>query len=532
MVSQNFSSGNSRLIKDALCHRLLVVSLLILLGGCRFSSSSDRPPGYLIIGIESNPLQLDPRYSTDANSARIGGLIYSSLLRFDENSQLQPELAENWQRIDPLTYVFDLRKKVRFHNGMPLTAADVKFTYESIVLAKNRSPKRALLKPLQAIDQLGPYRLRFRLVAPYAPFPEHFTLGIVPASSTGDAASSATPPAGSGPFMLESLQSGERVTLKANPSYWEGKPSIAGLVFKVVPDAMVRVLEFKKGSIGFMQNDLEPDVLPWIKQNTNADIEARQGTTFQYIGINLTHPILMHKKVRQALALAIDRESIIRHLIKNLGTAASGLLSPLNWAYDGTVNQWPHDPERAKQLLDAAGFPDPDGDGPLPRFKLSFKSTNLDLRRRIAEALKEQLQRVGIKLEIRTYEWGTFFSDIKKGNFHLYSLAWVGIQDPDVYYQIFHSDSVPPNGDNRGHYSNLQVDRLLELGRTAANTMERKRIYSEVQRILAEDLPYIPLWWWKNVIVKTPSLQSFVPYPDGDFTAFKKVSFRSPAPSQ
>jgi peptide/nickel transport system substrate-binding protein len=527
MVSQNFTSGNSRLIRKNTYHRLLVISLIVVLGGCRYSSSSNQNPSYLVVGIESNPLQLDPRYSTDANSVRIGGLIYNSLLRSGENSQLQLELAENWQRVDPQTYIFDLRRNITFHNGQPLTAADVKFTYESILQAKNLSPKRALLKPLQAIDQLGPYRLRFRLAAPHAPFLEHFTIGIVPASLAGNAALSATPPAGSGPFMLESLQSGETVTLKANPSYWEGKPSIAGLVFKVVPDAMVRVLEFKKGSIGFVQNDLEPDMLPWIKRNTDANIEARQGTTFQYIGINLTHPILSNKKVRQALALAIDRQSIIRHLLKELGTPASGLLSPLNWAYEGTVNQWPHDPEKAKQLLDEAGFPDPDGDGPRARFKLSFKSTNIDLRRRIAEALKEQLQRVGIELEIRTYEWGTFFSDIKKGNFHLYSLAWVGIQDPDIYHQIFHSTSVPPNGDNRGHYSNPQVDRLLEQGRTATDTTERKRIYAEVQRILADDLPYIPLWWWKNVIVKTSSLQGFVPYPDGDFTALKKVSFRS-----
>jgi peptide/nickel transport system substrate-binding protein len=486
----------------------------------------------LIIGIESNPLQLDPRYATDANSVRIGGLIYNALLRADENSRLQPELAEDWQQLDAQTYIFDLRKHVRFHDGAPLTAADVKFTYESMQQARNLSPKRALLMPLEAIDQLGPYRLRFRLAAPHAPFPEQFTIGIVPAGSTADAGSSATPPVGSGPFILESLQSGEAVTLKANPSYWEGKPSLAGLVFKVVPDAMVRVLEFKKGSIGFMQNDLEPDVLPWIKQNTDADIEIRQGTTFQYIGINLTHPILRHKKVRQALALAIDRTNIIHHLIKDLGTPASGLLSPLNWAYEGTVHQWPYDPQRAKQLLDEAGFPDPDGDGPQPRFKLSFKSTNLDLRRRIAEALKEQLQKVGIELEIRTYEWGTFFSDIKKGNFHLYSLAWVGIQDPDIYYQIFHSGSAPPNGDNRGHYSNPRVDLLLEKGRTAATTLERKRIYHEVQRILAEDLPYVPLWWWKNVVVKTPSLQGFGSYPDGDLIAFKKASFRSPYLSQ
>jgi peptide/nickel transport system substrate-binding protein len=183
-------------------------------------------------------------------------------------------------------------------------------------------------------------------------------------------------------------------------------------------------------------------------------------------------------------------------------------------------------------LLDDAGYPDPDGDGPRPRFKLSFKSTNLDLRRRIAEALKEQLQRVGVELEIRTYEWGTFFGDIKAGNFHLYSLAWVGIEDPDIYYQIFHSASVPPNGDNRGHYSNPQMDQLLEEGRTAVDITERKRIYAEIQRLLAEDLPYIPLWWWKNVVVKTPSLQGFVPYPDGDFASLKKVSLQSQISNQ
>jgi peptide/nickel transport system substrate-binding protein len=512
-------------------YRYLVVGLLAILGGCRFSSSPDHPASYLVVGIESNPLQLDPRYSMDANSVRLGGLIYNSLLRSDENSQLRPDLAASWHRVDEQTYIFDLRTNVTFHNGRPLTAADVKFTYESILQPDNHSPKRALLKPLRGIDQLGPYRLRFRLAAPYAPFLEHFTIGIVPADSAANPSRS-TPPVGSGPFVLESFESGETVTLRANPSYWEGKPLVAGLIFKVVPDAMVRVLEFKKGSIGFMQNDLEPDVLPWLKNNTDADIEARQGTTFQYIGINLTHPILKHKKVRQALAYAIDRASIIRHLIKGLGTPATGVLSPLNWAYEGKVHQWSYDPEKAKRLLDEAGFRDPDGDGPLPRFKLSFKSTNLDLRRRIAEALKEQLRRVGIELEIRTYEWGTFFSDIKKGNFHLYSLAWVGVEDPDIYYQIFHSSSVPPNGDNRGRYSNATLDRLLEAGRTTLDTAERKRIYGEVQRILADDLPYIPLWWWKNVIVKTPAIQGFVPYPDGDFISLKNVSLRSQIPNQ
>jgi peptide/nickel transport system substrate-binding protein len=492
---------------------------------CR-PSSEHRTPGYLVAGIESYPLQLDPRYATDANSVRIGNLIYNSLLRADEKSELRPELVESWRAVDDLTYVLDLRKGVTFHDGRPLTAADVKFTYESILRADNRSPKRGLLEPLQAIEQIASHQLKFRLAAPHAPFVEQFTLGIVPSGSRPAHDARHRPPAGSGPFMLAGMEAGEKVTLRTNPNYWDGKPQLAGLIFRTVPDAMVRVLEFKKGTIDFMQNDLEPDMLPWLARNTNADIGSYDGTTYQYIGINLTHPILRHVKVRQALASAVDRDRIIRHVLKGTVTKANGLLAPINWAHDDTVRRWPYDPARAKQLLDEAGFADPDGDGPLPRFRLSFKTTNIDLRRRIAEALKEQLHHIGIELEVRTYEWATFFSDVKKGNFHLYSLAWVGVMDPDILYQIFHSLSVPPRGDNRGRYMNREVDRLLDQGRKTTNRAKRKRVYAQAQQILAEDLPYVPLWWWKNIIVKRPSIEGFVPYPDGELISLQKVFWR------
>ena len=499
----------------------LIVTLALFSTACR-NAPAHRPPGYLVAGIESQPLQLDPRHATDANSVRVGNLIYSSLLRTDEHLRLRPELAASWRRLDERSFEFNLRRGVRFHDGRPLTAADVKFTFESILNPATHSPKRGLLKHLASVEQTGTHELRFKLNAPHAPFVEQFTLGVVPAGSP----SNDKPPPGSGPFMLETVDTGEKVTLKANANYFDGKPPLAGVVFKNVPDAMVRVLEFKKGTIDFMQNDIEPDMLPWLKNNTHADIGVHQGTTFQYIGINLTHPILQHSRVRQAIALAIDRDAIIRHLLKGTGDAASGILAPANWAFDDSVRLWPHDPEKAKRLLDEAGYGDPDGSGPRPRFRLSFKTTNIDLRRRIAEALKEQLQSVGIELEIRSYEWGTFFSDIKQGNFHLYSLAWVGILDPDIQYQIFHSVSVPPNGDNRGRYSNPEIDRLLERGRMTLDEAQRKPIYSEIQKRLAEDLPYVPLWWWRNVVVKQPSVKDFVPYPDGDLISFKQVSMR------
>ena len=523
MVSQNY-------VERSLARRYHplspIVTLLLVFSaaGCR-PTAGERPPGYLVAAIESYPLDLDPRYSTDANSVRIGNLIYNSLLRADANLRLQPELAAEWRRIDERSYYFRLRDDVRFHNGQPLTAADVKYTYQSILEPNQRSPKRGLLKHLAQVEQPGPYQLLFRLDATHAPFVEQFTIGVVP----NGAKNGLYPPPGSGPFRLQSVDAGEKVTLQANPDYWERKPPLAGVVFKNVPDAMVRVLEFKRGAVDFLQNDLEPDLLPWLETNAQANVSVRQGTTYQYIGVNFTQPILKRLKVRQALALAIDRDQIIHHLLKGMGQSANGVLAPDNWAYDAenAVGQtWPYDPQRAKKLLDEAGYPDPDGDGPQPRFRLSFKTTNIDLRRRIAEALKEQLQNVGIELEIRSYEWATFFSDIKKGNFHLYSLAWVGVIDPDVQYQLFHTASTPPNGDNRGRYSNAEVDRLLELGRVTFDESERKRIYRRVQTILAQDLPYIPLWWWKNVVVKKPSIEGFVPYPDGELVSFKNVSLR------
>ena len=494
------------------------VILLAFCFACR-APQDDRPDGYLVAAIESTPLQLDPRYSTDANSVRIGNLLYNALLRYDRNSRLQPELAASWRMLDEHTYEFDLRRDVFFHDGAPLTAADVRYTYESILDPRSRSPKRGPLLPLERIEQINAYRLHFRLRAPHAPFLEQFTQNIVPVR----ARQSHTPPPGSGPFRLEKLES-EKVLLQANTNYWEGRPALRGIVFKIVPDALVRVLEFKQSSIDFMQNDLEPDLLPWLARHTGAHIETNPGTTFQYIGINLSHPILRHVKVRQAIACAVDREKLIRHLLKGTVVEANSVLSPLNWAHDAGTRNWSYDPRLAKQLLDEAGFRDPDNDGPRPRFRLSFKTTNIDLRRRIAEALKEQLAQVGIELELRAYEWGTFFSDVRSGNFHLFSLAWVGIEDPDIYYQIFHSTSVPPNGDNRGRYYNATVDRLLERGRTTIQPDRRRQIYSEVQQILAEDLPYIPLWWWKNVIVRKPNLRGFVPYPDGELISFKKAA--------
>ena len=508
---------------------ILIASLWALSPGC--GKPVDRPPGALVIALESGPTRLDPRYATDAYSARISALIFNSLARPDENSRLQPDLAESWQAVDERTYIFHIRKGIFFHNGRPVTAADVKFTYDSVLDPNIHSPKRGMLRFVESVEQLSPYEVRFRLATPFAPFLEGLTLGIIPEATSADGTPGRESVVGSGPFSLAEFNPGDRVVLKANPSYWEGAPRLSGVVFKVIPDAIVRALEFRKGTVDFIQNDLEPDMLPWLRKNTDASILSEQGTIFQYIGMNLGDPILRRREVREAIGHAIDREAIIRHILKGLAVPATGLLSPQHWAYEPGVARLSYDPEQAKRLLDKGGFPDPDGDGPLPRFKLSYKTTNLDLRKRIAEALQDQLSRIGIELEVRAYEWGTFYGDIQKGNFQVYSLAWVGIMDPDIYYNLYHSSSVPPNGNNRGRYHNQALDKQLEQGRQAMSVEERRRIYGRVQEILAVDLPYIPLWWAKNVVVMKPTVQGFVPHPDGDLISLKTVFFSPSRPA-
>jgi peptide/nickel transport system substrate-binding protein len=488
-------------------------------------SAGDRPPGALVVALESGPTNLDPRYATDADSERIAELVFDSLARPDRNFLPRSELAESWDAPDDRTFIFHLRRGIKFHDGRDLTAADVAYTYRSALDPQNRSPKRGVLRFIESVEPNGPYEVRFHLSAPFAPFTETLTLGIVPQGTPVDGSRLV----GSGPFSLEEFRPGERVVLKANPSYWNGAPRVSGVVFKIIPDAIVRVLEFRKGTVDLIQNYFEPDMLPWLEHNSRAAVNSAQGTNFQYLGMNLEHPILKHREVREAIACAIDRDAIIRHILKDLAVPATGLLAPQHWAYEPSVEPIRFDPQRAKRLLDQAGFPDPDGDGPLPRFKLSFKTTNLDLRKRIAEALKEQLARVGIELEVRTYEWGTFYADVKKGNFHLYSLEWIGVVDPDVYYHLFHSASVPPNGNNRGRYRNPEIDSLLDRGREEMSVDKRRLIYGEVQRILARDLPYIPLWWWRNVAVMQPTLRGFELYPDGNLISLRRISFAPPA---
>jgi peptide/nickel transport system substrate-binding protein len=495
------------------------------LSGCTHSHFD---PQSLTFLIESNPANLDPRFATDAQSQHIDGLIFSSLLQRDGQMNLHGDLAESWESPDPLTYIFHLRKNVRFHNGRPLTSADVKTTFTYILDPANHSPKRGGFRMITAIDTPDPQTVIFHIKEPYASFTWNLArpaIGIVPANAGADFARH---PVGSGPFRFVSQSQDDEVLVERNPNYFGGAPQLARVRFRVVPDAIVRALELRKGSADFEISSLPPDMIPALARQPYLAVTQRPGTNVDYIGINFEDPILAHREVRQALAFATDRAQLIKYLRHGQARIATGILPPNHWAYEPDVAHYAADPTRAEKLLDSAGFPRQQNGS---RFHVTLKMSTDEQARLIGAALQEQWRRAGIDLELRPLEVATLFSDVAKGNFQLTYLRWVGANnDPDFFEFAFSSKRFPPDGANRGHYRNPLIDSLTDQIRSEANREKRKALCGEVQKILADDLPYFPLWFTDVVSVHRRSFGEPALSPTGDFDFLAQTA--NPATSQ
>jgi peptide/nickel transport system substrate-binding protein len=484
---------------------LLFVPLVVLAIGC---TQPRRSADTLVVAVEAMPTNLDPRFATDATSSRIDDLVFRSLTRVDDRLQHVPDLAVGWGSDSPLVVRFQLRPDATFSDGRRLTASDVRATYESVLDVSTGSPKREELAFLGAVEAPDDTTVVFRLRRPFAAYLQATTLGIVPKSALGASGSVLV---GSGPYRIERLVPGQEVTLVSRT----GDTGIREIRFRSIPDDTVRTLEIDQGNVDLSQNAIEPDNLRWLETRDRICVKRIPGTTFQYLGLNFDDPRLRDVRVRRAIAAAIDRDAIVEHLLGGAARPASGLLPPEHWAYEADVAVHRYDPAAAKRLLDEAGYPDPDGDGPKMRFRIGYKTTALDSRRRLAEALQDMLGHVGIGLDVRSFEWATFYDDIRHRRFELYSLAWVGIVDPDFFYTLLESTMVPPRGQNRGGFADPTIDRLVKAGRENGDPVERRRIYADVQKRVADELPFVPLWWTDNVVVHSKRLCGFAPRPDG-----------------
>jgi peptide/nickel transport system substrate-binding protein len=482
-------------------------------------------PKTVVMLIESSPLSLDPRIGTDAQSERIGELIFEGLLQRDDRFELQPRLAESWETPDSLTYIFHLRRGVYFHDGRLLTSADVKWTLDSLRNGSVRSAKASAFRFISQVEAPGHFTVVIRLSEPYAALLWNLSdgaIGIVPA---GSGAELAAHPIGTGPFRFVSQTQDRDVVLERNPQYWGKAPLLARVRFQVVPDATTRALELRKGSADAAINALPADTVEALSRQPQLRVLRAPGTSYQYLAMNLRDPILRDVRVRQALAYAIDREPMIRYLWRGMARPANSVLPPQHWAYDPMAAVYPHDPEKARRLLDEAGYrPGEDS----VRFHLAMKSSTDEVTRMFCAVLQQQLRQVGIALDLRTYEFATFYADVVRGAFQLYSMRWVGgsNQDPDIFENLFDTASFAPRRANRGYYSNPEVDRLLADARRSTDRSQRAADYRRVQQILNFDLPYIHLWWLDNVLVCSRRLENVNLSPAGDYGFLRSAALR------
>ena len=489
---------------------LVLIALLIPFFAC----SKRRDLDTLVMIIESSPANLDPRVGLDAQSERIDELLFDALVHRDEHFDLHPWLAERWETPNPVTYIFHLRHGVQFHDGRPLTARDVKWTFDSMLQGKIRTAKAATYRYVDAVEARDDFTVVFHLKQPFATLLWNLSdaaIGIVP---YGGGAEVASHPIGSGPFCLVSAEQDREVIIERNPRYWGAQPKLERVRFAVVPDTTTRALELRKGSADVLINALTSDMVVAMRESKGLQVMTAPGTIYTYIALNLRDPILKDVRVRQALAYAIDRGPMIRYLWRGLAQPAASVLPPQSWAYDSEVDKYAYNPGRARQLLDEADYPERGG----IRFHLTMKSSTEESTRLMASVLQQQLREVGITLDIRTFEFATFFSDITRGAFQIYSLRWIGgNEDPDIFEYVFHSDRIPPKGANRSFYANSQVDRLIDEARQELDQSKRKALYGEIQRILGRDLPYINLWYLDNVLVHSPRVSNLRLNPSGNY---------------
>lgn len=483
----------------------------------------------IAIGIEADIRSIDPRFSVDANSQYLENLINCSLVTFDAKGEVIGDLASEWQWVGDRALTFKLHADRFFSNKSPVSATDVKATYDFFIDKKNKltSPRDGSFRNIKSIKtSKNNDTITFVLVEPDASFLTNFVVGILPADlATKDVIKKPAEHVGCGPYLVDSMDlSG--INLKKNTNY-KGEFSAvnSGIEIKVVKSESTRFAKLRKGELDLVQNMLNRETVQDVgKKYKNLKVTTRPGLRTTYLGFNMRDKLAGDIFIRKAISLAIDREKIIKYIFGGMATPASTILTPDNSFALTSLKADIQDLAEAKKILDDAGYKDPDGDGPKSRFEISYKTTTDATRINIAKAIAAQLGKIGIKVIVQPLEWGKFKSDVEAGRVQIWSLTWIGFKDPDIYRFAFGSDNIPPNGPNRGWYKNPKLDDLLNSAIKSTKPELRMTLYHRVQELVASDLPYVFLWHEDNFAVMNKNLNGFELFADGRMTSLTKVT--------
>jgi peptide/nickel transport system substrate-binding protein len=531
-------------------HRLLpILGLLVglALGGCgseadsavdRTAGQSAAKPAYgdtFIDALTGNISGLIPNILTDSSSFEVGSLIYSGLVTRDKDLNIIGELAESWEfSRDCLDLTFRLRRNVRWHDGRPFTADDVVFTYETMVNPKTPTAYREDFRAVDKVEAVDPHTLHVRYKRPHAKalqswgiwiLPRHVLESYVREGRLREAPQNRSNPIGTGPYRFSEWKPGEKVVLVANLDYFEGRPYLSRIVYRIIPSQATIFLELKAKGI----DSAGPGGLTALQFKRQADFPAfrkaynkfqYQDNSYTYLGFNLSDPRFADRRVRQAFAHAINKRELIDGVRLGLGREATGPYKPGTWAYNPNVRSYPYDMDKARELLAAAGWRHRNADGILVKdgqpftFVLRTNQGN-DERRKVAEIVQASLKDLGVRVDIQVIEWASFLKEyIKKKRFEAIILGWgIGL-DPDQY-EVWHSSKSGPDDLNRIGYANPEADEMLEKGRASCVEAERKKYYDRFQEILAEDQPIIFLFFRDALPVVSSRIRGIVPAPSG-----------------
>ncbi len=482
--------------------RMIGALLLIVLTSACFAlpdPSRADPNGKLIFSLGGEVSVINPILSTDSTSSAVEGAIFNGLITFNESLKAVPDLARSWiVSADGKIWTFNLRRDVKWHDGRPFTAADVVFTFDSILNPKVNSVRRSDFmidgRPIR-FKVIDKFTVQALLPKPFAPFLTRCGMGIIPqhllAGKDLNTAGFNRQPVGTGPFIFKEWVSGDHLTLVRNPAYYLGRPKLAEIIYKIIPDENTRLVALESGEID--ETGIPPKDYRRLKAKPGINVFESDILMYTYLGFNLADPKFSDKRVRQALAYATDKKQLVNLIFRGLAAPAYAPSAPISWAYSDKVPKYLYDPAKARELLKAAGAENLE-------FTILVNQGNKE-REKAAVILQQQYKKVGVQVKVRVLEWSALLKIINAPKdpkeFEAVLMGWSLGLDPDAY-SIWHSSEYP-RGFNFIKYKNPAVDRLLEEGRVTMDQSQRKAIYAKLWQLISADQPYVFLWYPKGV---------------------------------
>jgi len=504
--------------------RRFVVAVLVVLGLVTAVSAAP-PKDAIVIGLVAEPVTMDPPQITDLNSARVTKRIFEGLVGQELGSyKLVPGLAQSWDiSKDGLTYTFKLRPNVTFHDGTPFNAEAVKFVFERQL--NDKGPYYAtgtypyvkgFLGNVAGVEVLDASSVQIKLKSPLTPFLQYLAhqslFMFSPESLKKWGKDVVKHPVGTGPFKLETWEPGVKVVLARNDAYWGGAPKIRQAIYVPIVEAQARLVALKTGDIDLTM-DVPPDALDELRRDPNVVVAESNSSAVWYVTLNTRHPVLKDKRVRQALNHAVNKDAIIRDILRGTAIVSRGPMSPVYGAYyEENTARYPHDLEKARALLKEAGY----SSGFDITFLVPESGSGMQSPVEMATVIQANLAQVGVRAKIQTMEWGAYLRKYLEQP-DMAEMSWnPSIGDPDhMMYMLLSSDRFPP-AFNAGYYQNDRVDDLLRRGRTTIDEKARVPLYREAQKLVVEDAPWIFIDHGKQVIVHRKRVQGFKLHPNFD----------------